>query len=261
MTGAPGDAAGVASSLALLRRSVGEESGVEGVGPDVDRCPRRLGWFLVGQSTGQVVAARCGAAFCVWCGPAKAQEVAGAIGLAAPERMVRLSLVRERWRDTSWRLRNVVEDIRAEGYRFEYCVHVEPNPAGTGHHAHMYQKGDYVPQAYLQERSQAHGFGIPDIRKFVRRGGPKVAYGLKLAGIDYGLKLASRQDSLDSYLGVNGGRLCHHSRRFFADESGSSCGLGEGRKAWRRLAFGEQEAETWVLTYRAEWEEVSRPVV
>jgi hypothetical protein len=174
--------------------------------------------------------------------------------------MVRLSLVRERWRDTSWRLRNVVEDIRAEGYRFEYCVHVEPNPAGTGHHAHMYQKGDYVPQAYLQERSQAHGFGIPDIRKFVRRGGPKVAYGLKLAGIDYGLKLASRQDSLDSYLGVNGGRLCHHSRRFFADESGSSCGLGEGRKAWRRLAFGEQEVETWALTYRAEWE-VSRPVV
>jgi len=175
--------------------------------------------------------------------------------------MVRLSLVRERWRETQWRLNELVRDVRGSGRRFEYCLHVEPNPAGTGHHAHMYQKGDYVPQAFLQDRCQAHGFGIPDIRKFVRHGGPKVAYGLKLVGLDYGLKLAEREDSLDIYLRCNGGRLCHHSRRFFADETGTSCGVLAGRKAWRRLAFGEQEPETWALTYRAEWEKVGRLVV
>jgi hypothetical protein len=97
--------------------------------------------------------------------------------------------------------------------------------------------------------------GFPDIRRFRRRGGPKVSYGVKLAGVDYGLKLIERQDALEVYLECNGGRLCHHSRRFFADENGQACGLGEGRKAWRRLVT--TEPEEWVLIHRPDLEAAS----
>ena len=237
------EADGPLSSLASIRKSPEQNFG---------RCLRKWGYFLVGQSSGTVAPARCKAAFCPWCGPLNAVEVAGAIGLADPERMVRFSLVGRSWQDAQWRIEEVVRDVRAEGYGFEYCAHIEPNPRETGRHAHLWQKGSYVPQAFLQERCLAHGMGYPDIRRFRRKGGPKVSYGVKLAGIDYGLKLAERKDALEVYLEHNGGRLCHHSRGFFRDELGEVCGLTEGRAAWRRLVT--EEPEDWALVCRPEWE-------
>jgi hypothetical protein len=212
---------------------------------------------LVGQESGRIVPARCSAAWCWYCGPVNAQEVAGAIGLANPERLVRLSLVGDEWQTTRDRVKHLVEDIRAEGYRFEYVMHVEPNPRGTGRHAHLYQRGDYIRQRRLQELCFLNGLGIPDIRAFKRKGGPKVGYGVKLAGIDYGLKLVERADALDEYLVCNGGRLSHQSRGFFADEFGKACGVGEGRRAWRRLCTTDPEA--WGLQHRPDWE--GRPAV
>jgi hypothetical protein len=240
---------GGSSSLALLRRTLLENQ--------VLRCPRRFGWFLIGGETGQVIPARCKASFCGWCGPIRAREVAGAIGLANPERLVRLSLLRGSWRETQWRVWKVVYELRAAGYVFEYCLHVEPNPKETGYHGHLYQVGAFVPQAFLQSCCLRHGLGFPDIRKFERRGGPEVTYGLKLAGLNYGLKLAQRQDSLDRYLEVNGGRLSHQSRAFFRNAAGDPCGLTEARAAWRSLAVAGVGQESWSIGFHPEWEGVS----
>jgi hypothetical protein len=146
-----------------------------------------------------------------------------------------------------------VLDIRSAGYVFEYSLHVEWNPKETGYHGHVYQHGSYVDQGFLQERCLAHGFGYPDIRKFVARGGPEVRYGLKLAGLNYGLKLAERQESLERFLEVNGYRLCHHSRGFFRNVAGEACGLTEGRRAWRSLVAGE--AEAWRQEFHPDWEQ------
>lgn len=234
------------SSLASIRRSP--------VGPPALRCPRKLGYFLVGAFSGAIVPARCKAHWCAVCGPLNAQEVAGAIGLTGPERFILFTRIGSSWADAQWRIEEVVRDVRAAGYRFEYCLHIEPNPKGTGLHGHLYQWGDYVPQAFLQERCLAAGMGWPDIRAWRPRGGPKVSYGLKLAGIDYGLKLAKRAEALGLYLDANGGRLAHSSRSFFRDEYGVSVGQLGGREAWRRLVVGDA-AEEWQLVCRPDWEE------
>jgi hypothetical protein len=207
---------------------------------------------MLGQSSGLVVPARCGASWCWYCGPFNAQEIAGAIGLADPERMVLLTLVGESWAETQRKVQHLVYEIRRVGYEFRYVMHVEPNPRGTGRHAHLYQKGDYIPQDFLQERCLAAGLGIPQIRAFERKGGPKVAYGVKLAGVDYGLKLTERAESLGEYLTVNGGRLSHQSRGFFADDVGATCGLVDARRAWRRLCTSTPEV--WELHHRPDWE-------
>ena len=250
MTGLVGEAGGLASSLALLPGISTEEE--EDPGFRALRCPRKKGWFYVGQDTGEVVPARCGTAWCWFCGPLNAQEIAGAIGLADPERLVTLTLVGDSWAETQLKVQQLVRDVRAAGFEFEYVMHVEPNPRGTGRHAHIFQKGDYIPQDFLQERCFANGLGIPDIRAFVPKGGPKVAYGVKLAGIDYGLKLTERAESLAGYLAVNGGRLTHQSRGFFSDEYGVGCGVLEARRAWRRVVTTMPQA--WGLRHRPDWE-------
>ena len=240
------DSGGGSPSLALKCKSVPENQAL--------RCFRNRGWVLVGQVSGEIIPARCQASFCPWCGPLRAREVAGAIGLAEPERLVRLSGLRASWRENSWRIRQVVEEIRAAEYVFEYCVHCEWNPKETGYHAHLYQVGCYVPQAFLQSSCVRHGLGYPDIRKFTARGGPSETYGLKLAGLDYGVTLSKREECLERYLEVNGGRLSHQSRGFFRDASGKSCGLTEARAAWRSLAHGGDGKETWALRHRPDWD-------
>ena len=233
------------SSLALIRKSPVENQAL--------RCPRRRGWFLVGGDTGQVIPVKCKASFCGWCGPLRAREVAGAIGLAEPERLVRFSGLRASWAENQWRLEKVVSEVRQAGFVFEYCLHCEWNPKETGYHGHLYQVGAFVPQTFLQSCCLRHGFGFPDIRKFRRRGGAEVTYGLKLAGLDYGLKLSLRQEALERYLEVNGGRLSHQSRHFFRNLDGERCGLTEARAAFRSLrADGVESA--WRVEFHEAWE-------
>ena len=233
------------TSLALIRKSRVENQAL--------RCPRRRGWFLVGGETGQVIPVKCKASFCGWCGPLRAREVAGAIGLAEPERLVRFSGMRATWAENQWRVEEVVREIRAAGYVFEYCLHCEWNPKETGFHGHLYQIGSFVPQAFIQSSCLRHGLGYPDIRKFRSRGGPGEAYGLKLAGLDYGLKLSKREEALDRYLDLNGGRLSHQSRRFFRNLEGERCGLTEARAAFRCLRADGVES-SWRVEFHDEWE-------
>ena len=78
---------------------------------------------------------------------------------------------------------------------------------------------------------------VVDIRKWERpEGTPGIDYGLKLAGVSYGLKLAESVQMMGEYLGANGGRLVHQSRRFFPD----------GLRGAMRAALGDVEG-TWVL--------------
>jgi len=86
--GEMGGAEGPAPSLATngdLRHSVPTEIG--------SRCPRKLGFVMLSLSTGVVMPARCDANFCPYCAPIKAGQIARAMALAEPERMLRLSLI------------------------------------------------------------------------------------------------------------------------------------------------------------------------
>lgn len=228
----------VLTSLAYNRQSVA-------------RCPRKLGWRYVNRATGEIVPARCGANRCGHCGPINARLTAGAIGLAAPERAVLLTSLGSEWPTIRNRLKHLSWAVRGAGLEWHAVYHVEPNPRGTGHHAHVWQRGDYVPQALLADLCRHEGLGFPWINALRVDPRAGLSYGLKLAGIGYGLKLAESTDSMAVYLAANGNRLAHATRGFWRDENGEPVpGVKEARKAALRGSTGrtdDVEPDQWEL--------------
>jgi hypothetical protein len=186
-----------------------------------------------------------------------AQIIAHAIGLARPERAIRLSQVagrgvdveacppEEAWLRIRRRVNRVREILKGEGFRSsEWAYHVERNPKGTGYHAHAWQHGDYIPQATLQEVCRRADVGIPRIERLRKTGA--VAYGVK--AITYGLKDAEAVDARREFLQINGGRMVHATRDFWRDEHGERCTGLEARAAAVRLLHDESsDREHWFV--------------
>ena len=219
--------------------------------PERARCPRKLGFVLVHTVSGEVVPARCKTNSCGYCGPVNARLVAGAIALARPERFVTFTLVGSSWQEVRGRMFRLRYWLRSSGLDVSWCWHVEPNPEGTGHHVHAYQRGGFLPQRELSRGARRVGMGsVVWVERLSEPDPVKLGYGLKLAGIEYGLKLAEAEASLASYLGCNGRRLVHTSRGFFEVE-GRKVGQREAMQAWARLVgrrdgLGDPEG-TWQL--------------
>lgn len=220
--------------------------------PQPERCPRKEGYVLVSESTGQIVAASCDANFCEVCAPRKAWKIGRAISLSTPERAVRLSAlpVEAGWQGVRRSVSRLTEYVRKDGYEWHIAYHVEWNPSGNGMaHAHGWQYGDYVPQARLQELCEKAGQGIPYIQRMRQRvgRGQNVSYGLK--GVTYGLKGAYERESLDGFLEANGGRLVHSTRGFWRDgRGGETLTLEEAKK---RASPESEDPGPWSLMSEA----------
>lgn len=181
-------------------------------------CPNKAGWVLVSESTGAVVPAACHRNWCPVCGPKKAFATAIAVDMSAPIRFMRLSLVGDDHQTRRRRIKKLIWLLRSAGYSIEYWGVVEQNPRATGYHAHVWQRGDYIPQSVLQEACVRAGMGYPDIRAWKPiKGRQGAAYGVKAigrAGSLYGVK-GTREGGLESFLEANGGRYGMWSRGFF----------------------------------------------
>lgn len=181
-------------------------------------CPKKAGWVLVSRSTGRVIPAACQRNWCPVCGPRKAYATAVAVDMSAPIRFVRLSLVGNSHQERRKRLKRMIEILRGQGYNWQHWGVVEQNPEGTGYHAHLWQRGDYIPQAVLQEACLRSGMGYPDIRKWNPvQGRLGASYGVKeigRAGSLYGVK-GTKEGGLEAFLEANGGRYGNWTRGFF----------------------------------------------
>lgn len=231
------------TSLVLYRESLADSG-------DEKRCPRKLNFDLMCLETGQVVPARCMANKCEFCGPINARLVGGAITLANPERFITFTQVGDDWPTIQARMNRVNYEVRrACGSEHTMAWQVEPNPNGTGHHAHCWQRGPYLPQARLVELADSEGIGrVTDIKKWVPTK-KATTYGVKLLGVTYGGKLTEDTESMATYLGCNGNRLVHASRGFWQVD-GRSVGQREAMAAWRRKQASEDNG-TWVVVRRA----------
>jgi hypothetical protein len=178
-------------------------------------------------------------------------RTAGAIGLARPERFVRLSLVGDDWPTRRQRFKRLTYELRQTvSGKWEWCYCVEANPRGTGYHAHAWQRGSFVKQSVLSDLADSVGMGPNvDIRRWENRNDLDGAYGLK--GVMYGLKTIDGGGH-HKYLAANGNRLVHASRGYWLDESGAACGLDDARGAWARTRNSEERS--WVLHYEPRWE-------
>lgn len=199
------------SSLAYNRESSTDSEGL-------DRCPNKVGWVLISQATGNVIPAVCQRNWCPFCGPKKAYATAVAVDMTAPIRFVRLSLVGNDHRERRRKINRLVEYLRRLGYEWQHWGVVEQNPNGTGYHAHLWQRGDYIPQAVLQEACLRAGMGYPDIRRWEPvQGRSGASYGVKAigrAGSLYGVK-GTKEGGLEGFLEANGGRYGFWTREYF----------------------------------------------
>jgi hypothetical protein len=98
---------------------------------------------------------------------------------------------------------------------------------------------------------QRSGLGIPYIERYEPpKGDPNkpIGYGLKLAGIDYGLKMAESEASLRTYLDCNGDRLVHATRGYWRDAEGKGLpGVREAMATFARSKGGDERIGTWEL--------------
>lgn len=163
--------------------------------------------------TGEVVPARCSRLRCAYCLRVNAKRRALAIALARPERAILLTQVGNDWQTIRDRMRKLRYELAAEAGDFQWVLHVETNPKGTGHHVHAWEHGAFIPQKLLASKAKRRGLGGVAFINRVRSSAGASQYGLK--GITYGLKGVEAQDEGDQYLQDNGWRLTHQSRRFF----------------------------------------------
>jgi hypothetical protein len=146
------------------------------------------------------------------------------------------------------RMKRATYDLRGMGVELAWCWQVEPNPAGTGHHVHYWQRGSFVPQHLLSKVAVRRGMGrVATVQRW-RPTQAATTYGVKLAGVRYGLKLAEESDTMSGYLAANGGRLVHASRGFWRNREGEHVGQREAMKSWGQRP--EESGEEWVLIRR-----------
>lgn len=188
-----------------------------------ESCPRARDRVVVELHSGQVFPDRCRSSQCRFCLPLNARRRCLAITLAAPTRMIRLSLVAERGdsdpcRTALIRIKRIRQALKRMGVNpGEWCYTLEKNPKGTGYHAHCLQSGVYVPQDLLQTACQRARAGIPYINAIKRQGVWTSRYGLKGFGADgYGLKGFRPNGDPAEAMRINNGRLEHHTRGFYS---------------------------------------------
>lgn len=198
--------------------------------------------WLLNLETGETRPTRCGRLGCDFCVRANARRRAGAIKHAAPQRAILLTQVGDDWDTVRARVNRIRYDIAAAVGPFEWVWHVEPNPAGTGHHVHAWQHGNFVPQVTLASVARRRGCGGVVFVNRIRSTAGAATYGLK--GMGYGLKGVD-QDAPDLYLSTNGKRLTHQSRGFFRDgASGEKLAVRAAERAAVKTWGGGAE---WVL--------------
>jgi hypothetical protein len=201
--------------------------------------------------TGETFPARCSANSCAWCLPLNARERGWAIAYAAPERAILLTQVGDDWQTVRARMKRFrYQAVRQLG-QLEWVWHVEPNPRGTGHHVHAWQHGDFLQQRELSKLARREGMGevvrISRVRSFVGNGA-KLAYGMKLAGLDYGMKDAYELgEQAARYLEVNGTRLHHQSRNYWRHPDGERIAGAKLAVKAARAARGRTDGGDWVL--------------
>jgi hypothetical protein len=86
---------------------------------------------------------------------------------------------------------------------------------------------------------------VVDIRRWETKGA-RAGYGMKLAGVGYGLKEAEAAATMGTYLRANGQRLVHASRGFWRDLDGEPCGQREAMVSWAKQAGASDDGQ-WQL--------------
>lgn len=220
-------------------------------------CPRRGHLNLVHRGGGRAIPARCGQLSCVACLPFRVLDVGSAVGLAAPRWLVTLTQVGSRWPIIHERYTRFRQALKRGGVNTEMAFHVEPNPRGTGTHAHAWAHGGPPRTRELRAAADTANMGSVVLLREIHLPSDgtitALTYGMKacLTVPENGGELAA---DAREYLDLNGGRLVHASRGFWRDAHGHSLG------SQKAAVLAAREAEGLHGRWRWGGAEVSEPV-
>lgn len=182
----------------------------------------------------------CARLRCSSCLPRLAWRRGLAQAHARPQRFCTFTRVGNDWPTVRGRMKRLRHAVAAAGFGWEWVWQVERNPAGTGHHVHCWQRGDYVPQAALSRMAVTEGMGpVVDIRRWRSNESRATAYALK--AITYTFKNAGGVVDATAFLTMNGWRLSHQSRGWWT----AGGARDQEREAIRDL-LGDT-ADEWVV--------------
>lgn len=193
--------------------------------------------FVINITQREVRPLRCRRNTCDHCLPINARRRAMAMTYSRPQRMLRFSHVApagavDPLEVARGRMKRVREALRRMGVPSgHWSWTLEPNPAGTGYHAHAVQKGPSIDQAILQEACRRGAMGFPWIRAISGTPARTTRYGLKGFGASgYGLKSFRAREDAQLALALNHGRLEHHTPDYF-EVDGKKAGVRDAESA------------------------------
>jgi hypothetical protein len=206
---------------------------VELTGSSCQRCF----WHWRNVATGELLAGRCRASMCPYCGPFeawwKARILSNGGASGPPERFAVLTLAPPAWSALRQKMKDLRRYARGRGIDWEQAWTVELGAKTGMRHVNVLQKGDFFSQAELQDLWGAivHISALQSVQKASE-------YALKEARTVSGYALKEAGKGLEEHLSINGWRLVHLSRGYLG-------GKTQAEVRSEMLAQTKEELDQW----------------
>ena len=159
-------------------------------------------WTWQNVNTGEELPFNCGSWSCTQHQGSTAYQWASRVAKAHPERMFTLTNIPYDKTRAYLGFQHLIQDIRREGMKMEYCRFLEAGHETGMRHFHLAQKGDFIPVKWLSRRASANGLG-------------KIVYAEECYGAGPAFYLAKY---ITKDAGLPGWRKVASSRGFFIPE-------------------------------------------
>jgi hypothetical protein len=177
----------------------------------LDLCPVRWPVPEPLWTRGQMLRHKCGRITCAFCVRGRVNEVRDAVRLTQPDALVTVTGLTDNHGTNRGRMNDLAKRLRcavgADADSLAWVWAAEPNPQGTGVHAHAWLRGPLPEPGLLDHHASAAGLGSTNLRPVTYDG--DLAYMCKTATWNHA--------SLAAYLEVNGGEIMHAGQWFWRD--------------------------------------------
>jgi len=178
---------------------------------ELDLCPRFWSTPDPKWTVGQMRMHRCRNGSCLYCVRGKVREVRDGVRFSRPNALLTVTGLTGDHRTDCTTMNLLAKYLRrvkgGQTCTFAWIWATEPNPRGTGHHAHAWSWGDIPAPGELDRRANQAGLGITNLREVTYDG--NFAYLCKTA--------TWNETSLAAYRAVNGTDIVHGGRGFWRD--------------------------------------------
>lgn len=195
-------------------------------------CPNPSEYFLLNEVTGEIIPKGCGLQTCAACIFLIIWQTVGAIRLACPSYMIRLSHTGETWSEIRRNLQQFNRAMRSAlgAHEWAACFVVHENPSGDGQtHVHLLARAQRLDSDLVQEKAINVGVGRSvNVQSIGSRG---LSYPFHPITDTRDLDHESACVEIKGHLAINGERPVHATTNFWLAPDGRPSTLKDARAA------------------------------